>query len=90
MSEAAGVGGTTAARYVGARVQRLEDPRLLAGRGSYIDDHAMPGMLHAAFVRSSLAHAEVASVDVNRARSVPGVSAVLTGTDVVSRAKPIT
>jgi aerobic carbon-monoxide dehydrogenase large subunit len=68
----------TAGRYVGARVQRLEDPRLLTGRGSFIDDHAVPGMLHAAFVRSPAARGSLASVDVSAARAMPGVAAVFT------------
>jgi aerobic carbon-monoxide dehydrogenase large subunit len=51
-----------AGRFVGARVQRREDPRLLTGHGSYVDDIRLPGMLHAAFVRSPLAHARVTSI----------------------------
>ena len=73
--------GATAGRYVGARVQRLEDPRLLAGRGSYIDDHAVPGMLHAAFVRSPVARGSLSSVDVSEAVAMPGVAAVFTMDD---------
>lgn len=72
---------STAGRYVGARVQRLEDPRLLTGRGSFIDDHAVPGMLHAAFVRSPAAHGSLASVDVCPAGAMPGVAAVFTMDD---------
>jgi carbon-monoxide dehydrogenase large subunit len=73
--------GATAGRYVGARVQRLEDPRLLAGRGRYIDDHAVPGMLHAAFVRSPVARGSLSSVDVSAAVAMPGVAAVFTMDD---------
>jgi len=74
VSEAAG-------RYVGARVQRLEDPRLLTGRGRYIDDLAVPGMLHAAFVRSPVARGSLSSVDVAAALAMPGVTAVFTMDD---------
>ncbi|HKX02830.1 MAG TPA: hypothetical protein VJX71_10030, partial [Methylomirabilota bacterium] len=51
-------------RYLGAHVKRREDPRLLAGRGSFLDDIALPGLLHAAFVRSAHAHAIVRAVDL--------------------------
>ena len=73
--------GETAARYVGARVQRLEDPRMLTGRGHYIDDHVVPGMLHAAFVRSPVARGKVTSIDASEAREMPGVTAVFTMED---------
>jgi carbon-monoxide dehydrogenase large subunit len=71
-----------AQRYTGASVKRSEDPRILAGRGRYVDDLKLPGMLHAAFVRSPLAHARVLAVDVSAARALPGVVAVLTGADL--------
>ncbi len=71
-----------AQRYTGASVKRSEDPRILAGRGRYIDDLKLPGMLHAAFVRSPLAHARVLAVDAAAARALPGVVAVLTGADL--------
>ena len=81
MADPAVTGPTTAGRYVGARVQRLEDPRLLAGRGRYIDDHAVPGMLHAAFVRSPVARGSLSRVDVSAAVALPGVAAVFTMDD---------
>ena len=71
-----------AERYTGASVKRSEDPRILTGRGRYVDDLKLPGMLHAAFVRSPLAHARVLAVDVSAARALPGVVAVLTGADL--------
>jgi aerobic carbon-monoxide dehydrogenase large subunit len=71
-----------AQRYTGASVKRSEDPRILAGRGRYVDDLKLPGMLHAAFVRSPLAHARVLAVDASAARALPGVVAVLTGADL--------
>ena len=78
-----------AARRVGARVKRLEDPRLLAGEGRYLDDLALPGMLHAAFVRSPHAHAEVLAVDRVPALDLPGVAAVLAGSDLAGRVGPL-
>ncbi|MCU1344485.1 MAG: xanthine dehydrogenase family protein molybdopterin-binding subunit, partial [Acidimicrobiia bacterium] len=78
---------TMGARNVGARVKRSEDPRILTGRGHYIDDVVLPGMLHAAFMRSSVAHARLLSIDVSAARALPGVIAVYTGADMVARTK---
>lgn len=69
-------------KLVGKAVRRREDPRLLAGRGRFVDDIALPGMLHAQFVRSTVAHAELASVDVSAVREVPGVVAVFTAEDL--------
>jgi len=71
-----------AERYTGASIKRSEDPRILTGAGRYVDDIKLPGMLHAAFVRSPLAHGLVLSVDVTAAQGVPGVVAVLTGADL--------
>jgi carbon-monoxide dehydrogenase large subunit len=69
-------------RYTGARVKRVEDPRLLRGRGRFVDDLARPGMLALAFVRSPHAHAAVRAVDATAARATPGVVAVLTAADL--------
>jgi aerobic carbon-monoxide dehydrogenase large subunit len=71
-----------AQRYTGASVKRSEDPRILTGGGHYVDDIKLPGMLHAAFVRSPMAHGRVLSVDAEAARALPGVVAVLTGADL--------
>ena len=71
-----------AERYTGASIKRSEDPRILTGRGRYVDDLKLPGMLHAAFVRSPLAHGRVLVVDVSAARALPGVVLVLTGADL--------
>jgi carbon-monoxide dehydrogenase large subunit len=71
-----------AQRYVGSSVKRSEDPRILTGAGRYVDDIKLPGMLHAAFVRSPLAHARLLNVDVSAAAALPGVVAVLTGADL--------
>src|SRR5580692_11476046 len=77
-----------AERYTGASIKRSEDPRILTGAGRYVDDIKLPGMLHAAFVRSPLAHAHVLSVDVAAARALPGVVAVLTGADLEAMTVP--
>jgi carbon-monoxide dehydrogenase large subunit len=76
---APGVGAT---RYVGQRVPRKEDPRLLTGRGQFVDDISLPGMLHVAFVRSPIARGKILSVDTAIARDVPGVHAIYTATDL--------
>jgi carbon-monoxide dehydrogenase large subunit len=70
------------ARLVGSRINRTEDPRLLTGRGSYVDDVTVPGLLHAAFARSDMARARLAGMDVSAARRAPGVVAVLTAADL--------
>jgi carbon-monoxide dehydrogenase large subunit len=77
-----------AERYTGASIKRSEDPRILTGAGRYVDDIKLPGMLHAAFVRSPLAHARVLSVDVSAARALPGVFAVFTGAELEAMTVP--
>src|SRR5579863_3124374 len=77
-----------AERYTGASIKRSEDPRILTGAGRYVDDIKLPGMLHAAFVRSPMAHARVLSVDAAAARELPGVVAVLTGADLDAMTVP--
>jgi len=77
-----------AERYTGASIKRSEDPRILTGAGRYVDDIKLPGMLHAAFVRSPLAHGLVLSVDVSAAQALPGVVAVLTGADLEAMTVP--
>jgi carbon-monoxide dehydrogenase large subunit len=77
-----------AERYTGASIRRSEDPRILTGAGRYVDDIKLPGMLHAAFVRSPLAHARVLSVDVSAARALPGVVAVFTGAELEEMTVP--
>src|SRR3954452_23446733 len=73
---------TRANGHVGRSLKRKEDPRLITGRATYVDDIVLPGMLHAAFVRSPEAHARIVSIDAEAAREYPGVRAVLTGDDV--------
>ena len=73
---------TIANRYAGRRVPRVEDSRLLTGRGTFVDDVTRPGMLHACFVRSPFAHARIKSIDATAALALPGVHAVFTAADL--------
>jgi carbon-monoxide dehydrogenase large subunit len=68
--------------YVGQPMKAFEDPKLVTGRGSFVDDITLPDMLHAAVLRSPYAHARIRTVDVSAARTMPGVVAVLTGADI--------
>jgi carbon-monoxide dehydrogenase large subunit len=63
---------------VGLAVKRKEDARLVVGRGRYLDDLKLPGLLHLAVVRSPHAHADVTRIDASAARAIDGVVAVLT------------
>ena len=74
--------GTGAARYAGTRVQRVEDPRLLQGNGTFVDDVVRPGMLHACFVRSPYARARIGTIDASAALDLSGVRAVFTAEDL--------
>ena len=75
-------------KYVGQRMTRTEDPRLLTGQALFVDDVEIPGMLHAAFLRSDYAHARLRSIDVSAARNRPGVVAVYTAEDMEDAWKP--
>ena len=68
--------------WMGARLERKEDLRLITGRGKYVADIVLPGMLHAAFVRSDYAHARIKSVDTSEAAALPGVVAIITGEEM--------
>ncbi|HEY8446057.1 MAG TPA: xanthine dehydrogenase family protein molybdopterin-binding subunit, partial [Thermomicrobiales bacterium] len=68
--------------YVGATVKRKEDPRLITGSSTYVDDLQLPGMLHLAFVRSTLPHALIKGIDASAALEMPGVVAVVTAADL--------
>lgn len=76
------VQGSVSPRYAGRRVQRVEDGRLLTGRGSFVDDISRPGMLHACFVRSPFARARINSIDTSAALALAGVHAVFTAADL--------
>jgi carbon-monoxide dehydrogenase large subunit len=69
-------------RFFGAAVKRNEDRKLLTGQALFIDDVELPGMLHAAFLRSQVAHARIKRIDVSRALKRPGVIAVYTANDL--------
>src|SRR5690606_2022080 len=71
-----------ATRYAGSRVHRVEDARLLTGRGTFVDDVTRPGMLHACFVRSPFARARIGQIDASEALALPGVRAVFTAADL--------
>ena len=73
---------SSAARYAGSRVPRVEDARLITGHGTYVDDIVRPGMLHACFVRSPFARARIVSIDTDAALALPGVHAVFTAEDL--------
>ena len=75
-------------QYVGARVTRREDPRMLTGDGNYVADIKRHGMVHIAFRRSDHAHARITSLDAEAARTLPGVIAVYTGEDIALLANP--
>src|SRR6476646_11779607 len=69
-------------RYFGAPIPRNEDRRLLSGQALFVDDVELPGLLHAAFLRSSVAHARIRRIDVTAALQRPGVVAIYTATDL--------
>ena len=71
-----------AQRYVGGGVLRKEDPELITGHARYVDNISLPGMLWVGIVRSPFAHARINTVDVSRAREMPGVIAALSGQDL--------
>ena len=66
-------------RWIGKSMKRVEDPRLLTGKGKYIDDVVVPNMAHVALLRSPFAHARIKSIDISKAQALPGVVVVVTG-----------
>jgi len=77
-----------ATSLVGSRIKRREDPRLIMGRGTYVDDVQLPRMTYAAILRSPYAHARIRSINVDRAKALPGVVAVITGADLQGKNVP--
>lgn len=75
--------------YIGRSLPRREDARLITGNGQYIADLKLPGMLHAAFVRSQVAHARIRSVDLSRAAAAAGVVSVMSGADLMQLLPPV-
>jgi carbon-monoxide dehydrogenase large subunit len=78
-----------AEKYVGRRIKRTEDPRLIKGLAHYVDDIRLPDTLHVAFVRSIHAHARIAGIDTTEALKAPGVVAVYTGQDIATKVGPV-
>jgi aerobic carbon-monoxide dehydrogenase large subunit len=79
----------TIPKMVGTRIKRREDPRLITGQATYTDDLQLPGMLYMSVLRSVYAHAKISSIDISKARELPGVVAVLTATDVAGQTGPV-
>ncbi len=77
------------AKWVGQSLRRKEDPRLITGRATYVDDITLPGQLWAAIVRSPEAHANVVSIDASAALAIPGIRAVYTGEDLSDLLAPL-
>src|SRR6185503_5542807 len=75
--------------YVGKRIKRTEDPRLIKGLAHYVDDIRLPDTLHVAFVRSIYAHARITGIDTTEAMKIPGVVAVYTGKDIAEKVGPV-
>ena len=75
-------------RYFGAPIKRNEDPRLLRGRALFVDDVALPNLMHVAFLRSAVAHGRIRGIDVTAARRRAGVVAVYTADDLGDYWKP--
>src|SRR5262252_8264084 len=67
---------------VGKRIRRREDPRLITGTATYVDDIKMPGMHHACIVRSPHAAANIKNISTQAAKALPGVKAIFTGADI--------
>src|SRR5213596_1328760 len=75
--------------FVGESIKRKEDDRFIRGKGNYVDDITLPGVLHMAIVRSPFAHARIRSIDASAAEALPGVLYVLTGREVAEEMNPI-
>jgi len=75
-------------KWVGKRMKRKEDLRLLIGRGNFMDDIRLPNMKHAAILRSPYPHAWIKGIDTSEAVRLPGVRGILTGEDVAKMSKP--
>ena len=76
-------------KLVGERVKRREDPRLIQGHGTYVDDVKIVGMRHAAFRRSDVAHGRIRSIDTSAAEAMDGVEAVFTGAQIAGFLDPM-
>ncbi len=81
--------GRVLPKLVGQRVRRREDPRLIQGRATYVDDITVAGMQHLAFKRSDVAHGRIRSIDATAAQAMDGVEAVFTGSDIAELLAPM-
>ena len=79
----------TLPKLVGSRVKRREDPRLIQGRATYVDDIKIPGLQHIAFKRSDIAHGRIVSIDTSAAETMEGVEAVYTGRHIAEFLRPM-
>ena len=76
-------------KLVGQRVKRREDPRLIQGRGTFVDDVKVAGLLHMAFKRCDVAHGRIVSIDTSAAVAMDGVEAVYTGAQIAELLAPM-
>ena len=76
-------------KLVGSRVKRREDPRLIQGKGTYVDDLKIVGMQYVAFKRSDVAHGRIVSIDTSAAEAMEGVEAVFTGKQIAEFVGPM-
>jgi carbon-monoxide dehydrogenase large subunit len=79
----------TGSGWIGKSIRRVEDDRLIRGKGRYLSDLQLPGTLVAYFVRSPHAHARIGMIDASAARAMPGIVAIYTAADVAGRTEPI-
>ena len=79
----------TLPKLVGSRVKRREDPRLIQGHGTYVDDVKIPGLQYLAFKRSDIAHGRIKSIDTSAAEKMEGVEAVFTGKQIAELLRPM-
>ncbi len=75
--------------WIGKNIKRREDPALLMGKATFTDDINVPGMLHAAVLRSPYPHARIVRIDTSAAKKLPGVYAVLTGREAADVIDPV-
>ena len=87
--EAADVGLGLRPKNIGARIKRVEDPRLLTGQGAFTADRLVPGALHVAFRRSDHAHALISGISTSAAAEMPGVFAIYTAQELDDLVEPV-
>jgi 2-furoyl-CoA dehydrogenase large subunit len=87
-ASAAGSNSQSSQNWVGQPIRRKEEDRLVRGKGIFVDDQKLTGMLHIRFVRSPYAHAKITRVDVSKAAALPGVICTLTGAEVKGMVSP--